>query len=69
MTEDDGFGGELRKLISELASRPVKIDGRRVRWCLNHGISPFVWVADGECERWQLVTDQQVSEIGDGLPS
>ncbi len=60
-TPDDGFGGGLNKLISELANRPLEIDNRRVRWCLDHGISPFVLVSDG-CEAWQLVTDKELQD-------
>jgi len=62
---DQDFDEALGKLISELASRPVDIDRRRVRWCLDRGISPFVWCADGGCEAWQLVSDEA---LGDEKP-
>jgi hypothetical protein len=52
---------ELGKLISELAARPIEIDNRRVRWCLDHGIAPFALVADGGHEAWQLVTEKQLA--------
>ena len=58
-TTDDGFEEALGKLISELANRPIEIDSRRVRWCLDHGVSPFA-LADGKHESWQLVTEEQL---------
>ena len=60
MSQD--FDEVLGKLISELASRPVDIDRRRVRWCLDRGISPFAWCADGGCEAWQLVSDEALGD-------
>jgi len=58
--ETTDFDEELGKLISELAARPVEIDSRRVRWCLDHDIPPFANVADGGYEAWQLVTDKEL---------
>lgn len=63
--DDDSFEKALGELIHDLANRPVEIDGRRVRWCLNRGIAPFARVADG-CEAWQLVTDDALNGYPDG---
>ena len=61
-SETAAFDEELGKLISELAARPVEIDRRRVRWCLDHDIPPFANVADGGYEAWQLVTDKELED-------
>lgn len=54
------FDEELGKLISELAKRPIEIDRRRVRWCLDNDIRPFALAAGSDRECWQLVTDKQL---------
>ena len=43
----------------------AEVDMRRVRWCEEHGIAPFEICADGGCEAWMLVTDQELLEADD----
>lgn len=61
-TEDAAFLKALDELMTDLASRPIEIDSRRVRWCLDHGIAPFELCADGGCEAWMLVTDKELQD-------
>ena len=59
---EDNFESELAKIITELAKRPNVIDSKRVRYCLDNGIPPFMIVKGTEQEAWRLVTDEQLNE-------
>ena len=60
MADADGFDKALGEIIHDLVNRPTEIDRRRVRWCLDHGVSPFAHVGGGQ-EAWQLVTDADLA--------
>jgi hypothetical protein len=59
----DDFERALGEVIADLAKRPLVLDRRRVRWCLDHGIAPFAHVGGGP-EAWQLVTDAELEGPG-----